>query len=86
MILDAPIITPSDRQLVIQSEPLLVNARGAAALCGISERLWRSSDSAGRCPEATIAETGVKRWDFAALRRWVAHGCPSRARWSALSR
>ena len=80
MIADAPTITPTDRRLVVQADPMLVSAKGAAALCSISERLWRSWDSSGAVPEATISG-GCKRWSFDQLRAWVAAGCPSRARW-----
>ena len=73
--------TETDRRLAIQAEPLLVSAKGAAALCAISERLWRSWDSAGKVPAAVIAQTGVKRWLWAELRDWSRAGCPSRARW-----
>ena len=84
MIADAPTITPTDRKLVIQSEPLLVSAKDAARLCGISERLWRSWDSAGKVPAAVLGGGGTcKRYSFDELRRWAESGCPSRSRWAA---
>ena len=84
MTANALTITPTDRRLTVQAEPLLVAAKDAARLCGISERLWRSWDSGGHTPEAVIAETGVKRWRFGELKRWVESGCPSRARWDQM--
>ncbi len=83
MIADALTITPTDRRLAVQAEPLLVNARDAGRLCGISERLWRSWDSSGRCPEAVLSG-GCKRWSFSELRLWVVARCPSRSRWAAI--
>ena len=84
MTADAPTITPPDRRITVQAEPLLVSAKDAARLCGVSERTWRGWDSSGRCPEAVLSG-GVKRWRFDELKRWVAAGCPSRARWGVLS-
>ena len=81
MIADAPTIALADKRLIVQAEPLLVSAKDAARLCGISERLWRSWDSAGKCPEAVLNGKGVKRWHFDELRHWVAASCPSRGRW-----
>lgn len=72
-----------DRRLAVQAEPLLVSAKGAARLCGISERLWRSWDSAGRCPEAVMSG-GCKRWLFDELKSWAAARAPSRERWAAI--
>ena len=80
MILDAPTTAMSDRRLTVQAEPLLVSARDAGRLCGVSERTWRGWDSSGRCPEAMISG-GCKRWSYDQLRAWVSAGAPSRARW-----
>ncbi len=84
MIADAPTITPTDRRLVVHAEPLLVSAKDAARLFGVSERTWRGWDSSGRCPEAVLNGTGVKRWSFSELRLWVVARCPSRSRWAAI--
>lgn len=83
MITDAPTITQTDRRLMVQAEPLLVSAKDAARLCGISVRLWRSWDSAGRCPEAVLSG-GCKRWLFDELKSWAAARAPSRTRWAAI--
>ena len=82
MIADAPTIAQTDRRLAVHVEPLLVSAKDAARLCGVSERTWRGWDSSGKCPGATL-NGGCKRWRFDELRRWVAAGCPSRTRWEA---
>lgn len=70
----------TDRRLVIQTEPLLVSARDAARLVGVSERTWRAWDSSGKIPAATLNGTGVKRWLLSRLRLWSEAGCPSRHR------
>lgn len=37
----APSTGAADRRLMVQAEPLLVSAKDAARLCGVSERTWR---------------------------------------------
>lgn len=85
MTANASITPPTNKRLAVQAEPLLVSAKDAARLCGISERLWRSWNSSGKCPKATLDGTGVKRWRFDEIRDWVQANCPSRARWDAMS-
>lgn len=70
----------TDRRLTIQIEPLLVSARDAARLCGVSIRTWRAWDSSGKIPAATLNSTGLKRWLVSRLRRWCETGCKPRHR------
>lgn len=63
---------------------LLVTGAEAARLCNVSERTWRSWDSAGRVP-AAIRLGRSKRWRPEELRAWVAAGCPPRREWAALA-
>jgi predicted DNA-binding transcriptional regulator AlpA len=64
--------------------PLLVDARQAAALCGVSPATWWRWDAAGRIPAAVRIGSGVVRWRRAELESWTAAGCPPRMEWEAL--
>lgn len=64
----------------VQLEPLAVDAKGAAALIGISDRTWRRMNAAGQCPRP-MKLGGAVRWRVAELREWVDAGAPSRAKW-----
>ena len=63
--------------------PLLVSARDAARLCGVSVATWHRLASAGRCPAPLRLSRGCVRWRAEDLRDWVAAGCPSRREWEA---
>lgn len=65
-------------------EPILVDARQAAAACGFSLRSWRAMDSGGRVPRGLRPGGGrCKRWRLADLRAWAAAGCPDRRTFEA---
>ncbi|MFL5330870.1 MAG: helix-turn-helix transcriptional regulator [Gemmataceae bacterium] len=67
---------------LIGSEPLLLRAKQAAAMCGKSLRTWRTWDSAGWIPRPVrIGRSTLWRADE--LRDWVRAGCPRRAEWEA---
>ncbi len=70
-----PIVTPP--------EPMLVDARGAGALCSKSERTWRTWDAQGLIPTA-IRIGRSTLWRVDELRDWVDAGCPERTIWHAL--
>ena len=62
-------------------ERLLVDARGAAALLGISRTNWLTRYQMGQTPEP-IRNLGRRvLWRLAELRAWVDAGCPNRYNW-----
>lgn len=64
---------------------LLVSAKKAAAICGMSLRTWWRKDAAGQVPAAvTVGGSSTKRWRFEELRRWCEVGCPSRDNWELM--
>jgi predicted DNA-binding transcriptional regulator AlpA len=65
-------------------EPLLVSARRAAALCGVSVATWHRWNAAGRCPAPLRVTPGSVRWRAEELREWIAAGCVPRREWDAL--
>lgn len=67
---------------VTGTQPLLLTAKMAAAMCGKSVRTWRSWDAAGRIPRP-IRIGRSTLWDCRELENWVAAGCPSREEWEA---
>jgi len=63
-------------------EPLLVNGKKAAALCGKSLRRWRTWDTLGLIPRpARIKRSTLWRYDE--LVAWISAGCPRREEWEA---
>ena len=83
---DAPTIAPTpeasqpDETITLQLEPLLISARQAAAMCGRSERTWRSWDCAHLVPRG-VSIGRSRLWRVDELREWIAAGCPRRADW-----
>ncbi len=66
-----------------EEELLLLPARKAAALCGMSLRTWRIWDAAGHVPMPLRIGRSMF-WRAEELREWVAAGCPKRDIWTAL--
>jgi predicted DNA-binding transcriptional regulator AlpA len=65
-------------------QALLLAARDAARLCGVSERTWRTWDAGGRVPRAV--EIGrSKFWRRRELEEWIGQGCPDRHAWQTMS-
>jgi prophage regulatory protein len=62
--------------------PLLVTARTAAEMCGISLRTWRTWDAAGRIPRPVRIGRST-RWGVDELRAWIGAGCPRRSEWES---
>jgi predicted DNA-binding transcriptional regulator AlpA len=62
---------------------LLLTARQAAALCGVSPATWHRMNGSGRCPAALRLSAGCVRWRAEELRDWIGCGCPSRREWVA---
>ena len=84
---DAPTIaapqaedTPSETNITLHLEPLLISARQAAAMCGRSERTWRSWDCAHLVPRG-VSIGRSRLWRVDELREWITAGCPRRADW-----
>jgi predicted DNA-binding transcriptional regulator AlpA len=64
--------------------PLLLDAAGAAALCGVSRATWFGWQAAGQIPVAVLRRGRVVRWSYAEIVAWIAAGCPARDRWRAV--
>jgi excisionase family DNA binding protein len=62
---------------------LLVTAREAAKLLGISERHFRKLVASGGAPRPVRLGRSV-RWNVDELRAWTAAGSPSRERWEVM--
>jgi len=60
---------------------LLLTARAAAALCGVSLRTWWRWDASGAVPAPVIVGRNSKRWRRGELEAWAAVGCPLREQW-----
>ena len=66
--------------------PLLVSAKAAAKLCGISLRTWWALNSAGKTP-APVHLGGRTLWKTQGpngLTAWILANCPSRNRLEAM--
>jgi len=63
--------------------PHLIDARGAARLCGVSVATWYRMEAAGRTPRPVRPSPGTVRWRHADLADWIDAGCPPRAEWEA---
>jgi predicted DNA-binding transcriptional regulator AlpA len=64
-------------------EALLVDAKEAARICGISEASWYRLKSAGKLP-LPVRLGGRVLWRVEELRRWTVAGCPDLRTWQAL--
>lgn len=64
----------------IHVAPALVDCAGAAAIAGISPRLWERMQADGRVPEPVRVASCV-RWRVRELVAWCEAGCPARAQW-----
>lgn len=60
--------------------PLLLDAKAAAAMCGVSRTTWWSLHAAGRIP--VPVHLGRRTlWRAVELAAWTEAGCPPRHRW-----
>jgi predicted DNA-binding transcriptional regulator AlpA len=64
-------------------EPLMVDAKKAARMCGIGRTLWLDLKNAGRVP-TPIRLGGRVLWNTEELREWSRAGCPTQERWQQL--
>ena len=63
--------------------PILVDAKDAAALLGISRAHLHNLRSSGRIPKPERLGRAV-RWSVEELLAWSRAGCPARDRWETL--
>ena len=63
--------------------PLLLDAREAARLCGVSMRTWWALHSAGKTP-LPVRLGRRTLWRFDELAAWIVAGCPARDRWEQI--
>lgn len=64
-------------------EPLMIDAKKAARLCGIGRTLWLDLKNAGHVPEP-IRLGGRVLWNTEEIRAWLKAGCPFQDRWHQL--
>lgn len=62
--------------------PLLLDARAAAKLCGVSRSHFLALHSAGKVP-LPVRLGRRTLWRGAELAAWIDAGCPARDRWQA---
>jgi predicted DNA-binding transcriptional regulator AlpA len=62
---------------------LLVDAREAATLCGMSRAAWYKQLSSGKIPRP-VKIGSISRWRRRELERWIDAGCPARQKWETL--
>ena len=63
--------------------PLLLSAKAAARLCGVSARTWWALRSAGKTP-LPVRLNRRTLWRADELAAWCKAGCPARDRWQAM--
>ena len=68
-------MTSKPPTLIVQTEPICVDAADAGRLFGFSARTWKRMVIAHRAP-APIKVGRSNRWRVAELRAWAAAGCP----------
>jgi predicted DNA-binding transcriptional regulator AlpA len=76
-----PALDPSARSAI---EPLLLPAKQAAVLCGMSAASWHRKVSAGLAPAPLRIGPGCVRWRRSELEDWVRASCPDRRTWVAM--
>ena len=64
-------------------QPLLIDSRQAAALCGIGRTLWLDLDQQGRVPQG-FKLGRRKLWRVDEIKSWVAAGMPNREKWATM--
>jgi excisionase family DNA binding protein len=67
-----------------QRENRLIDAKEAAALCGVSISTWYSLVASGKTPNSVRLGRSVK-WRLDELLAWIDSGCPARSAWESLS-
>ncbi len=67
------------------TETILIDAKGAATLCGMSRSAWYKLVSSGKAPRS-VKLGALARWRRSELEGWIAAGCPTREKWDAMNR
>ncbi len=68
----------------IQTERILIDAKEAAALCGLGISTWYNLVASGKVPDSVRLGRSVK-WRREELLAWIDAGCPARTAWKTLS-
>jgi predicted DNA-binding transcriptional regulator AlpA len=69
----------------IAAEPaLLLPAKQAAHLCGVSTATWHRMIAAGRVPAPLKLSPGCVRWSRETLLEWIRSGCKPRKEFESL--
>ncbi len=66
-----------------ETESMLIDARAAWTLCGLSKSSWYKNLSCGRIPRP-VKIGGALRWRRLELEEWIAAGCPARSAWEGM--
>ncbi len=69
--------------LVSNPEPLMLRAKDAARLCGLSVSTWYEFKSAGMLPPS-IKLGKARLWRLDVLRRWTELNCPNLDKFNAV--
>lgn len=64
------------------TESRLIDARVAAALCGMSRAAWYKRLSSGQVPRP-VKIGSLARWRKDELLAWIAADCPARTKWDS---
>ncbi len=77
-------ILPKPKPVVVTDDmKLLLTARDAAFVCGITQRTWRSWDAMGYTPQPVQIGRAIF-WRYKELEQWIDAGCPKRELWHYL--
>ena len=63
--------------------PMLLDAKAAAKVCGVSVRTWWALHAAGKTP-LPVRLGRRTLWRAEELAAWCRAGCPARDRWTTL--
>lgn len=67
-----------------QTDVVLIDANEAARMCSMHRASWYKSIAGGKAP-AGIRIGNMVRWRRHEIEAWIDAGCPSRAKWDAIS-
>ena len=78
-------MSKSEKITTCQVEPLMLRAKEAAGLCGLSVSTWHEYRAAGRIPPS-IKIGKARLWRLDVLRKWVEMDCPTIDRFEAIEK
>ena len=70
---------------IIELEPLMIDAKTASRMCGVSARTWATWISTGQAPPS-IKINGRRLYRCDLLKFWVRENCPSLDKFMALQK